>query len=261
MKLPGGIHKAVNSIPSGRARPVVSAGYCRSGRENLCEEMRIIGFHSDGGFAHSVSVPKESLIAVQEEIKPPILTFAEPVACVLNGLSNIDIAANQRVIVYGGGVMGMIAALILLEQNCQVTVIERSEEKIGRLRSFCDKNNIELVKDTVAADFDMAINCCASHIAFSLCIAKLGKGGRLVFFSGLDKNEEIETNLLNLIHYKELEVYGAYGPRRVDMVRALPFCARQQNNLAMLIEKVIGPEEVGAVLPADPGRKQSEIYC
>ena len=223
--------------------------YCLSGRENLCEEMRIIGFHSDGGFAHSVSVPKESLIVVKEEIEPAILTFAEPVACVLNGLSNFDIAANQRVIVYGGGVMGMIAALILLEQNCQVTVIEKSEEKIGQLRSFCDKNSIELVKDTVAADFDLAINCCASHIAFSLCIAKLGKGGRLVFFSGLDKNEEIETNLLNLIHYKELEVYGAYGPRREHMVQALPFCARQQNNLAMLIEKIIGPEEVEAVLP------------
>ncbi len=226
-----------------------SCRYCRSGRENLCEEMQIIGFHSDGGFARFVSVPEKSLVAVTENIEPAILTFAEPVACVLNGLSNVEIAAGQRVIVYGGGVMGMIAALILLEQNCQVSVIERSEEKIGRLRPFCEKNSIELVKDTVAADFDLAINCCASHIAFSLCLAKLAKGGRLVFFSGLDKNEAIETNLLNLIHYKELEVYGAYGPRRDHMVQALPFCARQQSNLAMLIERVIGPEEVEAVLP------------
>ncbi len=31
--------------------------YCREGRENLCEDMRIIGFHSDGGFARFVSVP------------------------------------------------------------------------------------------------------------------------------------------------------------------------------------------------------------
>lgn len=223
--------------------------YCLDGRENLCEEMRIIGFHTDGGFAHAVSVPKESLIAVEEDIEPSILTFAEPVACVLNGLSQIAIAANQRVIVYGGGVMGMIAALILREHNCRVTVIERSQEKIDRLHPFCNKNNIELGKDTVAADFDLAINCCADHIAFSLCIAKLCKGGRLVFFSGLTKNEEIETNLLNLIHYKELQIYGAYGPRREHMAQAVPFCARHQKNLVMLIEKVIGPEEVEAVLP------------
>ena len=28
--------------------------YCLAGRENLCEEMKIIGFHSDGGFASHV---------------------------------------------------------------------------------------------------------------------------------------------------------------------------------------------------------------
>lgn len=53
-------------------------------------------------------------------------------------------------------------------------------------------------------------------------------------FSGLEKNEEIDTNLLNLSHYKELEVFGAYGPRREHMVQALPFCARQQENLGRL---------------------------
>ncbi len=223
--------------------------YCLAGRENLCDEMRITGFHTDGGFAHAVSVAKESLVAVPVDIEPSILTFAEPVACVLNGLSQITIAASQRVILYGGGVMGMIAALILREHDCRVTVIERNQEKIDRLRPFCNENGIALGKDTVAADFDLAINCCASHIAFSLCITKLCKGGRLVFFSGLDKNEEIETNLLNLIHYKELEIYGAYGPRREHMVQAVPFLARQQKNLAMLVEKVITPGEVEAVLP------------
>ncbi len=223
--------------------------YCLHGRENLCEEMRIIGFHTDGGFAHAVSVPKKSLIAVEEGIEPSILTFTEPVACVLNGLSNIDIAAQKRVILYGGGVMGMLAALVCREQNCQVTVIEKNQEKIDRLRPFCEHNDIELVKDTVAADFDLAINCCADHIAFSLCITKLCKGGQLVFFSGLTKNEEIESNLLNLIHYKELEIYGAYGPRREHMVQAVPFCTRQQHNLGMLVEKVITPKEVEAVLP------------
>jgi nicotinate-nucleotide--dimethylbenzimidazole phosphoribosyltransferase len=223
--------------------------YCLGGRENLCEEMRIIGFHADGGFAHTVVVPKDSLVAVNEDLESPLLTFAEPVACVLNGLSHLNIAASRRVILYGGGVIGMIAALVFRERNCPVTVIERSEEKIARLRPFCAKNNITLCKDTVAADFDMAINCCDSHIAFSLCLTKLRKGGQLVFFSGLKKNQEIDTNLLNLIHYKELEIHGAYGPRREHMVQAVPFCARQQENLALLVEKIIGPSEVEAVLP------------
>ncbi|MBU1568821.1 MAG: nicotinate-nucleotide--dimethylbenzimidazole phosphoribosyltransferase, partial [Proteobacteria bacterium] len=223
--------------------------YCRSGRENLCEEMRIIGFHSDGGFARSVSVPRQSLISVESDLDPRLVTFAEPVACVLNGLSRLQPVAGERVIVYGGGVVGMLAALVFRELHCQVTVIEKSAEKIARLQVLCDKNLVVLKKDTTEADYDLAINCCASHIAFSLCITKLRKGGRLAYFSGLDKNEEIGTNLLNLVHYKELEVFGSYGPKREDMVRATAFCVRQGDNLAGLIERVIPPLEVESVLP------------
>jgi len=223
--------------------------YCSNDRENLCETMRIIGFHSDGGFAQYVSIPKNSLIPVNEPVEPRFLTFAEPVACALNALSQFSTTPKQRIIIYGGGVLGVIAALICREWEWRVTVIEQSQQKITRLRPFCDQNKIELCKDTVAADFDMAINCCDSHIAFSLCIAKLRKGGKFAYFSGLEKNESIETNLLNLIHYKELELHGSYGPKRAHMIQAVSFCARQQHNLALLIEKILLPEDVESVLP------------
>ncbi len=226
-----------------------SCYYCLNGRENLCEEMRIIGFHSDGGFARYVSVPRASLIAVEEPVPPLVLTFAEPVACVLNGVSNLAPVERERVIIYGGGVLGMVAALVFRERGCLVTVVEKSQEKIARLQALCHLNDIELCKDTVAADFDVAMNCCDSHIAFSLCVTKLRKGGRLNFFSGLEKNEEIDTNLLNLIHYKEILLYGTYGPRKEHMVQAIPFCIGQQDNLAMLIEKVVSLQEVESALP------------
>ena len=223
--------------------------YCLAGRENLCEEMRIIGFHSDGGFASTVIVPRDSLIPVADGLDPRLVTFAEPVACVLNGLARTKPAAGERVIIYGGGVLGMIAALACRELDCRVTVIEKSAEKIARIRALCDKNCISLGKDTTEADFDLAINCCAGHIAFCQCITKLQKGGRLCYFSGLDKNEEIGTNLLNLLHYKELEVFGSYGPKRADMVSAVAFCRRQADNLAPLIAGVVHPLEVESVLP------------
>lgn len=223
--------------------------YCMSGRENLCEEMRIIGFHSDGGFARYVSVPRSSLIEVSTSIDAELVTFAEPVGCVLNGISRLEIKSGERVVIYGAGVLGVLAALVFREKKCLVTLIERNQKKIASLAPICAANDIELCKDTRQADFDVAMNCCDSHIAFSLCITKLRRGGRLAFFSGLEKNEELDTNLLNLIHYKELEIYGSYGPRRDHMVQAIPFCARQQANLHMLIEKIITPQDVESVMP------------
>jgi nicotinate-nucleotide--dimethylbenzimidazole phosphoribosyltransferase len=227
-----------------------SCSYCESGRENLCEEMKIIGFHSDGGFASHVLVPKDSLIAAPSGLTPELITFAEPAGCVINALSMLQPRSGKRVIIYGGGVVGMIAALMLRDKGCSVTVIEQSQEKIAKLENLAAKNSIELCKDTVAADFDLAMNCCASHVAFSLCITKLKKGGRLGFFSGLSKNEEIDTNLLNLIHYKELVLLGSYGPKRADMLEALRVCGRQQDKFSLLIERIVSLDEVEALLPS-----------
>jgi nicotinate-nucleotide--dimethylbenzimidazole phosphoribosyltransferase len=177
--------------------------YCNGGRENLCEEMKIIGFHSDGGFAEYVSVPKASLIPVAQGIDPMAVTFCEPVACLINGFSFVELGKGFRVVIYGGGVLGLLAGFYCSEKGVKVTIIEQSLEKIGRVQEFCTENGITLCKDSVEADFDLAMNCCDSHIAFSLCITKLRKGGQMVYFSGLEKNEEIDTKIINIVHYKK----------------------------------------------------------
>jgi nicotinate-nucleotide--dimethylbenzimidazole phosphoribosyltransferase len=223
--------------------------YCMAGRENLCDNMKIIGFHADGGFASHISVPKKSLIPVNSELAPLYITFTEPVACIINSLSRFTVTEGERAVVFGGGVLGMLAALVLLERGCQVTVIEKSQEKISNLSTFCSEQGIELCKETTDGDFDIAINCCDSHIAFSLCITKLRKGGRLSFFSGLQKNKELDTGLVNIIHYKELELSGSYGPLRHHMVLALEFLEQNFTKLDSLIEGIIELSEVEEVLP------------
>ncbi len=223
--------------------------YCIEGRENLCETMRIQGFHSDGGFSNYVTVGLDSLILVSENIEEKLLTFAEPMACVLNAFEKIQPQANQSLLIYGGGVVGMLAALAARHKGCRVTVIEQSAEKISRLTDVCNQNNIKICKDTVAADFDLALNCCDSPIAFSLSVTKLRKGGKLGFFSGLKKRQELETTLINLIHYKELELYGSYGPRRVHMKQAVKVLSACQKSLPMLLEKIITPDEILTALP------------
>jgi len=223
--------------------------YCVGGRENLCDEMEILGFHSDGGFARYVCVPEESLLPVAPGIDPLVVTFSEPVACVINGFSFVRLMSGARCVIYGGGVLGLLTALYCSDKGAEVTVIEQSQEKISRVQEFCNENGIRLCKDTEESDFDLAVNCCDSHIAFCHCITKLRKSGQLVYFSGLKKNEEIETNLLNLIHYKELEIYGAYGPRRDHMIEALAFIKGQQGTIERLTEKVIALQEVESILP------------
>jgi nicotinate-nucleotide--dimethylbenzimidazole phosphoribosyltransferase len=222
--------------------------YCRTGRENLCETMKIIGFHSDGGFSSSILVPEASLVPVVDSPQLALSTFAEPVGCLLNIFSRLHPQAGEHAVIIGGGVLGMLAALLLQRAECRVTVIEQNEEKLHRLAQFAKVAGFGLGKESMAAEFDLALNCCDSPRGFAQGVAKLGKGGRLGFFSGLKKNGELNTNLLNLIHYRELAVFGSYGPRYRDMVQAARFCEENQE-VGLLVEAIIGLEEVESVLP------------
>ncbi len=220
-----------------------SCSYCRNGRENLCEEMKIIGFHSDGGFASSLVSPVASLIQVKEDIAPQLLCFCEPVACVLNGLEKVGLKKGETVIIYGGGVVGLLAALVCLHKGAYPTLIEKNENKIAKAMPFADACGIRVQQDCEADNFDIALNACDSPSAFGQCLNKLRKGGRLCYFSGLPRDSGIGAKDLNLIHYKELLVAGSYGPRKDHMRQAVSFCGRQQPLVSLLTEEIISPQE------------------
>ena len=223
--------------------------YCKHDRENLCDAMRITGFHSDGGFADIVVVPRASLVPVEMIESAHLYCFAEPVACIFNGFANLSIDRGTKIVIYGGGVLGLLAALVAASLGAEPVVVEQSAEKIAKAQPLVENTSIQICKETVESDFDCGINACDSSAALSLCLTKIRKGGQLAYFSGVRKNDEIGCSLLNLIHYKELEIFGSYGPRREHVVEAVAFCAAHQGQLANLVEDIVLPAAVPSLMP------------
>lgn len=248
-------HELICSDENGRrfaiwpGRTCGRCNFCLNGRENLCEQMKIMGFHHDGGFSDHVVTPRESLIPVDDDIPFPVATLAEPTGCVLNALEHLQPRKGERIIIYGGGSVGLIAALACREMGAIPLVIEKDEKKIFQSAEFQRAENVRLQKETTDSEFDMALNACADPAAFSMCIAKLAKGGRLSFFGGLTKNTTIETNLLNLMHYKEMALSGAYGLTRKNLKDALILIGKKAGSFEKLIEEIIPPERAADLMP------------
>jgi nicotinate-nucleotide--dimethylbenzimidazole phosphoribosyltransferase len=223
--------------------------YCTSGRENLCESMQIMGFHFDGGFGDHLLAPTQSLIPAPGDIAPHLVCFAEPVGCVLNALDKLGLQAGERVIIYGGGTVGLIAALVVKTNGGIPLVIEKNARKIDKAAPFLEIGQIDCLRETHHSEFNVAINACPDPIAFSQSVGKLAKGGRLAFFSGLSKNHTIETNLLNLMHYREAALFGAYGLTRRNMTSALAVIKDHQSAFEQLVDAIVAPEQLAKQLP------------
>ena len=231
--------------------PGVACGHCRycgDGRDNLCDEMRIIGFHHDGGFADWLDVPTASMVPVNLDIPPHLLCFTEPLACCLTALTAVAATQGESVLIFGGGVVGLLAALASCHLGCRPIVIEPSSDKRSRISSFCRAADIALSEEGATRSADIALTACDAPEAFSQALNALVKGGRLAFFSGLSQQGRIDNQTLNLLHYRAISLQGCYGPTYSAMVQALPLLLKYQTFLPKLIEDMLLPNEAAGVM-------------
>lgn len=220
---------------------------CRTGAENLCREMRIIGFHEDGGFAEYVRVPESSLLEIPGDLPGSVAVLAEPLACAVNALQQADVAPGENVLIYGAGPVGLLMAIAVRAGGARPFLKEIRPEKLQQTEPVRRKIGARPYEPRI---YDVVVNAAPSMETFTDGVARLGFGGRFCLFSGLTDNRSVPAALLNEIHYRQLRVSGAYGCTRAQMESALGILADFRNEAECLIEARVPLTAVPMVLPA-----------
>ena len=175
---------------------------CRAGAENLCRDMRIMGFHRDGGFARFVVVPIASLVPIPSGLADEAAVLAEPLSCCLNALDLARLSAGERLTVWGAGTAGTLIARAARARGAEVSVVEIDPQR--RVRA----NGLDAPPTTPA---DVAVVAVGDPVAYQAALDHLAPRGRLVVFSGLAPAQALRPLDLNRLHYLEQTLVGAYG--------------------------------------------------
>jgi len=218
--------------------------YCTSGNENLCDSMKILGFHSDGGYSDMILAPQKSCIPIPDKLDSITATFAEPAGCIVNAFRKINLKKNDRLLIFGAGTMGLLAGLLSLQYEAYPVIIEKNKNAILKAATFVNATGIVITEETQECQFNVILDACSDPHALMSAISRSAKGGSIVFFSGLDKNIQIDTKQLSTIHYKELRLLGSYGLTKNDMRCGLDLISRVPDAVKLLVEKVISPESI-----------------
>ncbi|MFW5854650.1 MAG: alcohol dehydrogenase catalytic domain-containing protein [Thermodesulfobacteriota bacterium] len=253
-RIPG--HEICGRISGGAKRFVVWPGtacgkcaQCVSGAENLCREMRIIGFHEDGGFAEFTAVPEKSLIAVPEDLPGYLACMTEPMACAVNGLEQVGAGEGDRVLIFGAGPVGLMLALAVRSMGGIPFIREVNPRRIEQVKRFLDRAEIRVAAEASELEFDRAVNAAPDAATVTRGFSRLKPGGVFCLFSGLIQDTPVPVSTVNRLHYRQLRLVGAYGCTRLQMVKALGILADHQDILALLIQDRISLDRVPAVLP------------
>ena len=134
---PGVISLAVGNAVV--ADPVLACGHCypcRVGRPNVCSNLQVLGVHRDGGFRNYVILPAENCVRVPADMPLAVAALAEPFAVAANVLSRTGIGAEDTVLIYGAGTVGLTVLQVARLHGARCIVSDVDPARLDRARSY-----------------------------------------------------------------------------------------------------------------------------
>ena len=209
--------------------------YCTRDMENVCENVRAVGYEISGGLAEYMKVPADAIAAgclfeADQDLPLEQLALTEPLSCCVFGQRRSPVELNDVVLILGAGPIGIFhVQLALLAGARTVIVSQRSEPR----RSLAAQFGAHIVVDPTSEDLpavvaehtggrgaDVVFVCIGVPRLVDDALTLARKGGRINLFAGLAGEGWTEVRA-NRIHYNELRVTGQTGSRRSDFETAL----------------------------------------
>lgn len=225
---------------------------CRSGRDSLCPEFRIIGEHTQGAFAEFVRVPSRNVKRMPASF-PLVKAAAAPLVYLTAWHALVGRAGlrfGDRVLVTGGsGGVSTAAIQIAGLFDAHVVATTRSEGKAEALRRLGADDVIVTGEEGWAKTylqkagiegFDIAIDSVGSAL-WKDTLRSLAKGGRVVNY-GRTSGGSVSADL-GFVFWKQLQIMGSTmgDPSEFETVMDLVFSRR----LDPVVDRVFSLRELG----------------
>ncbi len=189
--------------------------YCRDNMPNHCENIEALGVFTHGGFAEYAKMPERILYRIAPDLSARKAVFAEPLACILNGLDKIRLTAGDGALVVGCGPIGLLVVQLLKASGITPLIVSEPSElrrnyalqcgaehaidpRVQEPADFCQKitgNGVDVVVELVGSQLKTAVQA-------------VRRRGNILLF-GL--NTQVEPNVpQSEMIFKEIAVFGTW---------------------------------------------------
>lgn len=226
--------------------------WCTDGFQNLCDHHLLYGYDPfPGAYAGYAAVPPiatKNLIPLPEELPSDLATVADPFACALNGIEQLDIRLGDRVVILGAGPIGCWQSVMARDRGARSVFLtdvnrQRLDTALRAVGSVVDDawvagedNGVaEVLSRTGGAGAERISVAAPSKQAQQAALTMAAKRARVVYFAGLPKHDPVSHLDINQLHYKELAILGAYGATHRQYRITMDYLSRRRDQLAAVV--------------------------
>lgn len=171
--------------------PLVGCGTCAAcirGEVNLCTTRGLVGLDRQGTFADRVVVDESALTPVPAGMDDLVAVLCEPMATPVSALRYAGASAGDRVVVFGGGPIGLLAVHACVVGGIEVALVEPVDERrvfgaaLGAVETFGS------AAEVAGYDADLAIDAVGIEPTWQAGISAVRMGGTVTIV-GLGQSE------------------------------------------------------------------------
>lgn len=228
---------------------------CVNGHQHICQGLDFIGIDSPGAMQQRWTVPASTLVRLPESMPLDHAALVEPTAVAVHDVGRAGVREGERVVVVGGGPVGILIALVARARGADVRVVELS----GHRRQLASALGLtawnpatddldDLLREwTGEAGADVAFEVSGAAGGVGTAVEVLGVRGRLCLVAIHPRPREVD---LHRFFWRELTLVGARLYDRSDFEAAVALLADGTVPVGALISKIVPLAEAQAAFDA-----------
>ncbi len=201
---------------------------CAAGHQHICHNLKFLGLDTDGAFQGKWTVPAHVVHRVPGDLPLQHAALVEPLAVAVHDVNRARVAPGERVLVIGGGPIGMLVAMAAREAGGEVILSEVNQNRLKMAREMgfaaldprAEDVAARIMEETGGKGADVVFEVSGTQAGVDLMTEAAATRGRICMVAIHATKPQVD---LFRFFWREIEMLGArvYEPQDYDRAIAL----------------------------------------
>ena len=235
--------------------PCLKCPACLSGNPQYCKDTwtHAVGLSLDnpGGLAEKIKVRSDMVLKVPDNVSDEEAAMVEPTAVALHGIHLADVKVGSKVLVIGGGIIGLMSAMFAKMEGASFVAVSEANPKrgekavnLGVADKYYDATSEDMLNEVLAdtnGGFDIVIECCGNSSAVTTSLVTVKPGGVVVLVGVATGPINIPTVVAVM---SELTIKGAIAYTKEEFATCLDLINNKQIEVMPFVDDIVSYDEV-----------------
>jgi 2-desacetyl-2-hydroxyethyl bacteriochlorophyllide A dehydrogenase len=228
---------------------------CLTGRENICQNLRRVGFELDGGFSEYLSIPAYNFCPFSRDLPiQKMAILADAIGTPYHAITRLaQVKAGQDVLIVGAGGLGLHAVQIAKLCGARALVVDMNPDALALAKTYgadeilpAEGAGAAVSKLTAGQGADAVIEIVGTPETLSWSLPATKSGGKLILV-GYAPGRPYALDTM-MMHYREYTVMGSRFTTKAELLELIKLVG--QGKIRPVVTKTLPFDQANEALEA-----------